>query len=74
MAKGFTQKQLADAAVITRVQMRNIECGFQEPGAEKLAKIATVLGISMEEVLAKIPKGMKRKSGHKQSNETEETA
>ena len=49
--RGLTQGQVADAAMMARASIANIEAGRQEPGAETMILIADVLGVGLDELL-----------------------
>lgn len=51
LAKNWTQQQLADALVMRRTSVTNIESGFQRPPMFVLYQIATMLGCSMGDLL-----------------------
>ncbi|MEX6642418.1 helix-turn-helix domain-containing protein [Clostridium perfringens] len=51
--KGFTQSQLADAIGIPRTTYANYETNKREPKIEVLQKIATTLGVTIDDILTK---------------------
>lgn len=54
-AKGFSQMDLAEDAGLTRGVYRNLEDGKTEPSVSRLAAIAKVLDVPLEELLRSVP-------------------
>ena len=53
-AKGLSQGDLADAAQLSRVGYRNIEGGGSAPRVDSLIRLASALGVRLEELLAPV--------------------
>lgn len=53
-AKGLSQGDLADAAQLSRVGYRNIESGGSAPRVDSLMRLASALGVRLEELLAPV--------------------
>ena len=50
LKKSLTQEQLAEALSIAERNVSKIECGDNFPRAEKLSKLALILGVSVQEL------------------------
>lgn len=53
-AKGMSQGDLADAAGLSRVGYRNIESGTSAPRVDTLMRVASALGVRLEELVAPV--------------------
>jgi len=49
--KNITQKQIADALGMTYQQFQKIENNVNEPGIEKLVKIALYLNVRLDDII-----------------------
>lgn len=54
VARGLSQTELADRTEISRVAYRNIETGTAKPRVDTLVRIASTLGVKLEELLAPV--------------------
>lgn len=52
IARGLSQGELADRAELSRVAYRNIETGAAKPRVDTLLRVATMLGVRLEELLS----------------------
>ena len=48
LARGWTQRQLADASGLTQSAVSNYLKGTRSPGADELHALSTVLGVTMD--------------------------
>lgn len=53
----MTQKELADAAHINRVTLARIEAGQAQPYPSTIRRLATVLGVEPEQLMAPSEEG-----------------
>lgn len=53
-SKGLTQKQIAQAAMMSRAAYANIECGNTQPGVATAKAIADVLGFDWTDFFSEI--------------------
>jgi transcriptional regulator with XRE-family HTH domain len=60
---GLTQRQLADRAGLNRVQLAKYESGAQSPSVRTAARIAKVLGTSVEELFEGNASGARTRAG-----------
>jgi transcriptional regulator with XRE-family HTH domain len=51
LAKGWTQKKLAERAEVSRRTLEDYEQGRCQPGAANLKKLAKALGCKMEDLI-----------------------
>lgn len=56
-ARGMTRKQIADAVGVSEVAVYYWENGRQKPSADKLPKLAELLGCSIDELFDQRPLG-----------------
>lgn len=54
--RGYTQEQLAEMSLLSRVTLARYETGVIEPGALAIGRIADALGVSADELLCRTPK------------------
>ena len=54
--RGYTQDQLAEMALLSRITLARYESGAIEPGAFALSRIADALGTSTDELLCRVEK------------------
>lgn len=54
VARGLTQTEIADRAELSRVAYRNIETGAARPRVDTLVRIASILGVRLEDLLAPV--------------------
>ena len=57
VSKGFTGQRLADLAKISPAYLSEVERGLSEVSGEKLLRIATSLGVSVQSLLEGTPSG-----------------
>lgn len=54
--RGYSQDQLAEMAMVSRVTLARYETGVIEPGAFAVSRIADALGVSTDELLCRVDK------------------
>ena len=54
LQSGLRQIELAQRADIARCRLSELECGWIEPRAEELKRLARALGVSVENLAAEV--------------------